>query len=84
MKVIAKIEKGGGQIRVCLDKWKSELYCDLRFWYVKDTDYHPTPKGIRFNVELLPELRAALEEAERLIEAGEDLGDSRQAGESQG
>ena len=84
MRIIAKIEKGGGEIRVCLHEWKSQVYVDIRLWYEKDGEFHPGTKGLRFHAELLPEVRAALEEAERLIEAGEDIGDTREMGESQG
>ena len=84
MKIIGRIERTGGEIRVVLHEWKSQIYCDLRLWYLKDSEYHPTTKGLRFNAELLPEFIQALEEAEGVIERGEDVGDSREAGESHG
>jgi len=78
MKTIARIEKGGGEIRVILHEWREQVYCDIRLWYEKDGGFHPTTRGIRFHCELLPELRAALEKAERVIEAGENVGNSRE------
>jgi hypothetical protein len=84
VKIIGKIDKGTEQIRICVHEWKAQVYCDIRLWYLKGNEYHPGIKGLRFNAELLPELRSALEEAERMIEAGEEVGDSREMGESQG
>ena len=81
MRVIGRIEKTGGEIRVILHEWKSQIYCDLRLWYLKDSEYHPTTKGLRFNAELLPEFIQALEEAERMIETGERIGDTKEVEE---
>jgi len=72
MRVIGRIEKTGGQIRVVLHEWKSQTYCDIRFWYEKDGQFHPTTKGLRFNAELLPEFIEALQEAEAALERGEE------------
>ena len=46
----------------------------------KGGEFYPGPKGIRFNAELLPELRAALEAAEGVIEQGKDVGDTPREG----
>jgi len=79
MRVIARIDKGGTeQIRVVLHEWREQVYCDIRLWYEKDNGFHPTTKGLRFSAELLPGLRAAIDAAIRTIEAGEDIGDSRE------
>ena len=80
MKIIGKIDKGTGQIRVVLHEWKSQTYVDIRFWYEKDGQFHPTTKGLRFNAELLPELRVAIEEAENVIERGDEIGGTRDGG----
>jgi len=82
MRIVAKIEKGTGEIRVILSEWKSQVYVDVRLWYEKDSQYHPTTKGLRFHAELLPELRSALEEAEGVIERGEKIGGTDEAGEA--
>jgi len=81
VKIIGRIDKGTEQIRVVLHEWKSQVYVDIRLWYLKDNEYHPGIKGLRFHSELLPELRAALEEAERMIETGERIGDTKEAEE---
>jgi len=82
MKIIGRIEKGGGEIRVVLHEWKSQVYVDIRFWYEKDGEFHPTTKGLRFNAELLPQFIEALQQAESVIERGEDVEDSQEMGES--
>ena len=84
MRIIGKIDKGTGQIRVVLHEWESQAYVDIRLWYEKDGEYHPSTKGLRFHCELLPQLIEAFQQAEAMIERGEDVGDSREAGESQG
>ena len=81
MKIIGRIEKGGGEIRVCLHEWKSQTYVDIRFWYEKDGQFHPTTKGLRFHSELLPEFIEALQEAEAVIERGEEIGGTKEVGE---
>ena len=81
MKVVGRIEKTGGEIRVILHEWKSQIYCDLRLWYLKDSEYHPTTKGLRFNAELLPEFIEALQEAENVIERGDEIGGTKEAEE---
>ena len=80
MKIIGRIERTGGEIRVVLHEWKSQTYCDIRLWYQKDGQFHPTTKGLRFNAELLPELRVAIEEAENVIERGDEIGGTRDGG----
>jgi len=82
MRIIANIDKGTGQIRVVLHEWKSQVYVDIRLWYEKDGQLHPGTKGLRFHAELLPELRSALEEAEAMIERGEKIGGTDEAGEA--
>ena len=83
MKIIGRIDKGTEQIRVCLHEWKAQVYCDIRVWYLKGNEYHPGTKGLRFHSEFLPELRAALEEAEAVIERGESVGGTKEAGEDE-
>ena len=82
MKIIGKIEKGTDEIRVILHEWRDQVYCDVRLWYQKNGQFHPGTKGLRFHAELLPELRSALEEAEGVIERGEKIGGTDEAGEA--
>jgi hypothetical protein len=78
MKHIATIEKNSAEeIHVDLHEWKSEVYVDIRVWYraepAADGDLHPTMKGLRFNAELLQDLRSAIDEAIRVIDSGEEI-----------
>ena len=81
MKIIGKIERTGGEIRIILSEWRSQTYVDIRLWYEKDGQFHPTTKGLRFNVELLPEFIEALQEAENVIERGDEIGGTKEAEE---
>ena len=81
MKIIGRIERTGGEIRVVLHEWKSQTYVDIRFWYEKDGQFHPTTKGLRFNAELLPQLIEALQEAGAALERGEEIGGTKEVGE---
>ena len=83
MKHIAMIEKNSAEeIHVDLHEWKSEIYVDIRVWYRAepgaDGDVHPTTKGLRFNAELLGDLRSAIDEAIRALEDGEKIGTTRE------
>jgi hypothetical protein len=67
---IASIEKNSREIlRVALGTFKDHKLCQIRVWARADSGLIPTKSGFGIRVELLPELRKALEEAERL--AGE-------------
>jgi hypothetical protein len=80
MRIIAKIEKGTEELRVCLHEWKGQVYVDIRLWYRKGDDFLPGYKGLRFSAELLPELRSAVEEAEAAIERGQETGELQREG----
>ncbi len=72
-RIIADIEKHGTErIRVQVDTWNGNQYVDARIYYRKEESdgeaWHPTKKGLRINYELLIELMAALESAQRAIE----------------
>ena len=72
-RLIADIEKNALQrLRVSLHKWKGGNYVDIRiFWRKNASDgeaWHPGDKGVRFDVDLLEDLIAGLQEAEKAIE----------------
>jgi hypothetical protein len=71
-RLISRIEKGPTEeLQVHLVEWREQLYCDIRTWYKKDDGtFGPTTRGIRFSVELLEELRSALDAADKAIEGG--------------
>jgi hypothetical protein len=76
---IAKFDKNSIEVVVItLNEWKKELYFDIRIWLKGDPGHdgaeQATKKGICLNVELLPDLRRALDELERRLEKGEDAG----------
>ena len=57
----------GEVLRLRLCTYKSRDYLDLRRWYTDDAgELKPTPKGIRFDSELAPELAELLTQ---LVEA---------------
>jgi hypothetical protein len=75
MRHIATIEKNSAEeLHVDLHEWKAETYVDIRVWYRgepgADGDVQPTKKGLRFNAELLPDLRSAIDAAIEVLENG--------------
>ena len=57
----------GEVLRLRLCSYKSRDYLDLRRWYTDAAgELKPTPKGVRINVELAPEL---VELLTQLVEA---------------
>ena len=81
-KHIATLRKNSTEeIRVGLDEYKGHDLISLRVWadpYAGD-ERVPTKKGLSVNVRLLPELIAALREAEALAREAGLLGDEGQA-----
>lgn len=70
MKTIAEIPKARGYaVRVSRDRFRDRERIDVReFYEVRPGDpdtRQPTKKGISLPIDQLPQLRAALEEAER-------------------
>lgn len=75
-KIIDKIEKNSiEELRVTLQEWKSQVYCDIRI-FVKDKDGgdKPTVKGITINIDILSELRKAIDKALSEIELEDSKG----------
>ena len=65
--VVAKIAKGEGEVRVILDMFKGRNVIDVRLFelFTMAAVPMPTKRGVTLAVERLPELAAALMEAER-------------------
>lgn len=66
-KIIAAIQNGrrGEELRVAISEHKGRHYIAARIWYTDDHDeMRPTSKGLNLKVDLLPQLAAALAEAE--------------------
>ena len=63
---------GGDVVRLRVITYRDRPFIDLRRWYKDDLgELRPTSKGIRLHAEMIGQLRAALVEAEDLLE--EDL-----------
>jgi len=75
--LIAEFTKNSVEkIKVHLQRWKNQTYVDLRVYFVDDEmAEQPTKKGITLNVELLSELKRAVDAALAAVEVGE--GDGR-------
>jgi len=75
-RLIAEFDKNSVEkIKVHLQRWKNQTYVDLRVYFVDDEmAEQPTKKGITLNVELLGELRKAVDAALVAVEMGEDDG----------
>ena len=76
-RLIAEFDKNSAEVvKVNLQTWKAQTYFDVRVWYRDGAGHegaeNPTHKGITLNVELLPDLRRALDEVERALEKGEE------------
>lgn len=74
-KIISEFEKGLTEvIRVRLSEFKGNLYFDVRVWIKGEGGVRPTKKGLCLNVELLDDLKQALEKVGMVIEGqGEDF-----------
>ena len=74
-KVLATIPKGkNDEIRVGLQSFKgTEMFFARVFYQGDDDEFRPGKNGLTLRVELLPELIAALQEAEQEARAAELL-----------
>lgn len=65
------------EIQVHLVEWKGQQYIDIRIWYKpepgEDKGLHPTTKGLRFSIELLPDLKRAIDIAIQALESGVEV-----------
>jgi hypothetical protein len=70
---IAAIRKAeDAEIRVAVTEYKGRPVLDIRVWYLPrdkrpGSEWFPTRKGVTFDLEKLPDMTAALVEAERLM-----------------
>ena len=65
-KVIGVIEKNSAEeIRFSVVKWHEKNYVDVRVWIKADPsegrDEMPTKRGVRFNIEILPDFLEQLQ-----------------------
>jgi len=83
-RLIASFQKNSAEVvRVYLQTWKDQRYVDIRVWSQArpgdgEAAAHPTYKGITLSVELLENLKKAVDKALAAVEMGEveepDLG----------
>ena len=76
--LVASLQKNSSEtIKVQLQTWKNEPYVDIRIWVAGEDGtpgVQPTRKGLTINVELLPDLLAALQRVSEIIEGSHDEG----------
>ena len=72
-RVIATFEKNSiEKIMVKMVEWNGQNYIDIRVWYTTNgKEYLPGKKGITLNMELMPRLINALEEAGKALKEGD-------------
>jgi hypothetical protein len=89
-KLIASFEKNSAEVvRIHLQTWKSQRYVDIRVWAQArpgdgEAAAQPTHKGITLNVELLDELRKAIDSVFAAIELEEPKGGEQASGSEAG
>jgi len=75
-KTISVFQKNKFQeIRVGIREFKGNDLIDIRTWTMTQgsNEMVPTAKGVTINVHLLPELKRALEEAEKILKENKML-----------
>lgn len=68
-RVIATFDKNSTEkIEVKIVDWKCQDYLDIRIWYTSNgKDFLPSKKGITLNIEFLPRLLNALQDAGKIL-----------------
>ena len=74
-RLVSEFEKNSAEVvKVHLQTWKQGRYVDIRIWAAlrpgDAAGEHPTKKGLTLAVELLPELRKAIDKALAEVEFG--------------
>lgn len=72
-KLIAEFEKNAVEkVKVHFQEFRGQTYCDIRVFFLDDEKVeHATKKGVCLNVELLGELKKAVDKALAEMEMGE-------------
>ncbi len=78
-RLIAEFSKNISEtVKVVLQVWKQSRYCDIRIWTaLRPGDVageQPTRKGITLAVELLPDLRSAIDDTIKAAALEEETG----------
>ncbi|MBF0595017.1 MAG: transcriptional coactivator p15/PC4 family protein [Candidatus Omnitrophica bacterium] len=75
-KTISVFQKNKFQeVRIGIREFKGNDLIDIRTWTMTQgsEDMVPTAKGVTINIHLLPELRRALDEAEKILKENKML-----------
>jgi hypothetical protein len=81
-RLVAEFQKNSlEKVRIHLQEFHGQTYCDIRVWVAEKAGQSgaecATRKGLTLNVELLGELRSAIDEAIRALEDGSEVGHGR-------
>jgi len=70
--IIDEFEKNSREkIMILIKKFKNNYYLDLRVYFKgSDDEYKPSKKGIMISLELLDDLKEALEKVEKALDEG--------------
>ena len=86
-KLVCQFEKNSREeIRVQLREFKGHQLLDIRtFYFTSDAgEPKPSPKGISLSIKLLPQLKEAILEAERLLNEQGGLSDDEKTEAEEG
>jgi len=77
-KLVAEFQKNSlEKVRVHLQEFRGQSYCDIRVWVAEKAGQSgaecATHKGLTLSTEVLPDLIRALNEAQRVLEAGPEV-----------
>ena len=77
-RLIAEFDKNSAEkMKIHLQEWKAQTYLDLRVWTSEKAGQEgaerPTHRGITLNVELLGELKKAIDAAISALENGPEV-----------
>lgn len=72
------------EIRVSIQEYKGRRYLSLWVWFKNDDDnWQPSKAGLTFSLDLLPELKKAVDAAMSKIEFEEEIKTENQAGKTE-
>jgi len=72
-RVVAEFDKNSlEKIKVVLERWKNQTYCDIRVYFLdEEKAEHPTKRGLCISTDLLSELKRAIDAALVAVEEGD-------------
>jgi len=74
-KLLASIPRSATEeIHIAISEYKGKKYLDMRVFYTTDDgiNWNPTKKGVTFTPDKLDEVKSAIEEAQKELEAQEE------------